>query len=147
MDKAVEIIAESVPNQEHANQLLEKLVDAADSKAVFSEPIESGDYKVITAAEVSVGLGFGYGGGGGYSDDLGEEGDETTPKGIGVGSGGGGGGVTMSRPVAAIEIGPHGVRIEPIVDPTKIALAFFTTLVTMFTLMGKMRRDQRKSLR
>jgi uncharacterized spore protein YtfJ len=143
MDKAVEIIAESVPNQEHANQLMEKLFDTAGSKAVFSEPIESGDYKVITAAEVSVGLGFGYGGGGGYSDDIGEEGDENTPKGIGVGSGGGGGGMTMSRPVAAIEIGPHGVRIEPIVDPTKIALAFFTTLVSMFTLMAKMRRAQR----
>ena len=147
MDKAVEIIAESVPNQEHANQLLEKLVDAADSKAVFSEPIESGDYKVITAAEVSVGLGFGYGGGGGYSDNIEEEGDETAPTGIGVGSGGGGGGMTISRPVAAIEIGPHGVRIEPIVDPTKIALAFFATLLSMFTLVSKMRRAQRKSLR
>ncbi|GMQ79158.1 MAG: hypothetical protein BMS9Abin02_1718 [Anaerolineae bacterium] len=147
MDKAVEVIAESVPNQEHANQLMEKLFDAAGSKAVFSEPIESGDYKVITAAEVSVGLGFGYGGGGGYSDDFGEEGDENAPKGIGVGSGGGGGGMTTSRPVAAIEIGPHGVRIEPIVDPTKIALAFFTTLVSMFALMAKMKRAQRKSLR
>jgi uncharacterized spore protein YtfJ len=147
MDKAVEIIAESVPNQEHANQLMEKLFDAAGSKEVFSEPIESGDYKIITAAEVSVGLGFGYGGGGGYSDDIGAEGDETSSGGIGVGSGGGGGGMTMSRPVAAIEIGPHGVRIEPIVDPTKIALAFFTTLVSMFTLMGKMRRAQIKSLR
>ena len=147
MNKAVEMINESIPNQEKANELMEKLVVAADSKAVFSEPVESGDYKVITAAEVSVGLGFGYGGGGGFGDDMEAEGDETIPKGVGVGAGGGGGGMTMSRPVAAIEIGPNGVRIEPIVDPTKIALAFFTTLISMFALMGKMRRARRKGLR
>ena len=147
MSKDLEIIAESVPSQEKANELLERLADAADAKAVFSEPVESGDYKVITAAEVSVGLGFGYGGGGGFGDDMSTEGDETTAKGVGIGSGGGGGGMTMARPVAAIEIGPHGVRIEPIVDPTKIALAFFTTLVSMFALMSKMKRARRKGLR
>ena len=147
MNKAVEIIAESVPSQERANELLEKLADAADSKAVFSEPVESGDYKVITAAEVSVGLGYGYGGGGGFGDEMGSEDDEIAPKGLGIGAGGGGGGMTMSRPVAVIEIGPHGVRIEPIIDPTKIALAFFTTLVSMFALMGKMRKARRKGMR
>ncbi len=146
MKKDLEIIAESVPSQKRANELLEKLADAADSKAVFSEPVESGDYKVITAAEVSVGLGFGYGGGGGFGDEMGSEEEETATKGVGIGSGGGGGGMAMSRPVAVIEIGPHGVRIEPIIDPTKIALAFFTTLVSMFALMGKMKRARKKGL-
>ena len=147
MNKDLEIIAESVPSQKRANELLAKLSDAADSKAVFSEPVESGDYKVITAAEVSVGLGFGYGGGGGYGDEIGSEDEESTTKGVGIGSGGGGGGMAMSRPVAVIEIGPHGVRIEPIMDPTKIALAFFTTLVSMFALMAKMKRARKKGLR
>ena len=147
MNNGIEIIAESVPSQDKANELLEKLAAAADSKAVFSEPVESGDYKVITAAEVTVGLGFGYGGGGAVGNVMGVEGEDTPTDNVGIGGGGGGGGMTMSRPVAAIEIGPHGVRIEPIVDPTKIALAFFTTLVSMFALMGKMRRARRKPLR
>ena len=147
MNKGIEIITESVPSQDKANELLEKLAGAADSKAVFSEPVESGDYKVITAAEVTVGLGFGYGGGGAVGNVMGVEGEDTPTDNVGIGGGGGGGGMTMSRPVAAIEIGPHGVRIEPIVDPTKIALAFFTTLVSMFALMGKMRRARRKPLR
>jgi uncharacterized spore protein YtfJ len=149
MSKPIEIISENIPNQERANDLLEKLIDAGQSKAVFSEPVEAGEYKVITAAEVSVGLGFGYGGGGGYGDMSGsddsaakEDGEPT----VGLGAGGGGGGASVSRPVAAIEIGPHGVRVEPIIDPTKVVVAFFTTLVSMFAMMGRMRRIRKRGI-
>jgi hypothetical protein len=48
----------------------------------------------------------------------------------------------LSRPVAAIIISPGGVRVEPIVDVTKIVLAVFTTLgfiATMFTRMSRRR--------
>ncbi len=58
----------------------------------------------------------------------------------GSGGGGGGGGSTLARPVAAISIGPDGVHVEPIVDPTKIAIAMFTAVGAIFMSLGKMRR-------
>ena len=61
-------------------------------------------------------------------------------KSIAFGSGGGGGGFVASRPVAVVEVGPHGVRVEPIVDPTKIAIAFFTTIISIFAMGAKMKR-------
>ena len=143
MSKAIDLISEKVPNQERANELMKKLIDAGQTKTVFSEPVEAGEYKVITAAEISVAMGYGYGGGGGVGQMAGAKTEEETPEGeqnYGVGGGGGGGGATLSRPVAAIEIGPHGVRVEPIIDPTKIVVAFFTTLVSMFAMMARMRR-------
>jgi len=63
---------------------------------------------------------------------------------VGAGGGGGGGGAALGRPVAAIEIGPQGVRVEPIVDPTKIAIAFFSTIVSMIAMIGRMRRASKR---
>jgi hypothetical protein len=40
--------------------------------------------------------------------------------------------------VAAIVISPAGVRVEPIVDVTKIALAVFTTLGFMTAMIARM---------
>jgi uncharacterized spore protein YtfJ len=145
--EGVKIIAKAIPDQESGNKLLEKLLDKTNARAVFNEPIEVGEYKVITAAEVTIGLGFGYGGGGGIDNPetekkLNEDNIRSSKDGsFGYGGGGGGGGGAVARPVAAIEIGPHGVRVEPIVDPTKIALAFFTTLLSMFTMFRRMRKD------
>jgi uncharacterized spore protein YtfJ len=143
MSKYVEIFAEKIPNPEDAFGLMDKLFETASPASVYSAPIEAGEYKVITASEVSVGLGYGYGGGGGFGDDAaaGEEGSGEQSGGIGTGGGGGGG--SLGRPVAAIEIGPNGVRVEPIVDPTKIAIAFFTTLLSIFAMMGKVKRSRR----
>ena len=62
--------------------------------------------------------------------------------GEGYGGGGGGGGFSAGRPVAAIIVEPEGVRIEPIVDPTKIALAFFTVLGSIFWMGYRMRRGK-----
>jgi uncharacterized spore protein YtfJ len=39
---------------------------------------------------------------------------------------GGGGGGSLGRPIAAIVIGPNGVKVRPIVDATKLALAAIT---------------------
>ena len=147
MTKMVEVISESIPNQEEGNKLLEKLVAVASPEAVFGDPVEAGEYKVITASEVSVAMGMGYGGGGALdtrAKNSDEEMDKPDNPAMGVGSGGGGGGVSAARPVAAIEIGPHGIRVEPIVDPTKIALAFFTTLLSIFVMGSKMRRKMRR---
>jgi len=138
MEGTVQLIRESVPNQERANQLMGRLFAATKPDAVFGEPVTQGAYTVITASELSIGLGYGFGGGVSLESDSDEE-SEDEP-GADFGSGGGGGGGATARPVAAIEIGPNGVRVEPIVDPTKISIAFFTAIGSMFMMLLKMRR-------
>lgn len=138
MDGTVQLVRDSVPNQERANELMGRLFAAARPDAVFAEPVTQGAYTVINASELSIGMGYGFGGGGSLEaeatkEDVGEPGAD-------FGSGGGGGGGATARPVAAIEIGPNGVRVEPIVDPTKISIAFFTALGSMFMMLLKMRK-------
>lgn len=112
---------------------MDKLLSAGSVEAVYGPPIQEGEYVIIPAAEVLSIAGFGLGSGGG-SQAVGEH--ENT----GNGGGGGGGGRVLSRPVAAIVISPTGVRVEPIVDVTKIVLAMFTTvgfMAAMFSRMSK----------
>jgi uncharacterized spore protein YtfJ len=114
---------ERISDPGKAAEVVGKLADVADPGRVFSEPIVVGGHTIITAAEVGAGLGFGYGGGGGT--DSGAEGGKQP---MGYGMGGGGGGGSMARPVAIISIGPDGVRVEPVVDASKIAVTLFTTI-------------------
>jgi uncharacterized spore protein YtfJ len=85
---------------------------------------------------------MGYGYGSGFGGDLveGEDVDSGLALDGGGGFGSGGGGASGGRPVAAILVGPDGVRVEPIVDVTKLGLAFFTTLGAMFLMLSKMRQ-------
>jgi uncharacterized spore protein YtfJ len=152
------IVATAVKNQEQAAKLVEKLFAVAQPGAVYGEPVTIGEHTVIAASEVKVGMGFGFGGGGaaGIEAAEGEVGGlsrgrsrsetglskERQGEGEGVGFGGGGG-VSGGRPVAVISIGPKGVQVEPVMDPTKIALAFFTTLGSMFFMLSKMRKASR----
>jgi uncharacterized spore protein YtfJ len=46
---------------EQAPKMLEKFFAAAQPGAVFGQPVESGSYTIITAAEVTSGGGFGVG--------------------------------------------------------------------------------------
>lgn len=98
---------------------MERLVAVAQPGTVFGEPTASGDHTVIMASEVSVAMGLGFG------------------------LGGGGGGVASGRPVAVISVGPDGVQVRPVVDPTKIALAALTTLGAMLMMLGRMRSASR----
>lgn len=118
-----------IPSETTAIDAITKLFDVYQPGVVFSEPHTVGDTTVITASEVYVGMGLGFGGGSG--DDGGAS-----------GGGGGGGGGSAGRPVAAIIVTPKGVQVEPIVDVTKIALAFFTTLGAMFMAWRAMRRQR-----
>jgi len=132
-------------SQERAAQVVEKLFDVAQPGSVYAEPVTVGDHTLITASEVSVGMGFGLGFGGGEgrstpSQEMSEEESEPGGEGTGMGGGGGGGGASLARPVAVISVGPEGVQVEPVVDPTKIAIALFTTLGTMFFMLSRMRR-------
>ncbi|MCC6603747.1 MAG: hypothetical protein IT327_11080 [Anaerolineae bacterium] len=129
------LILESIPDQKSANELMGRLFDVTRPDAVFSQPVTVGDHTIINASEYSAGLGMGYGGGGGTGPNP----DEPEHQANGFGGGGGGGGATMSRPVAAIIISPGGVRVEPIVDVTKIAITMFTALGAMAMALRKMK--------
>jgi len=149
-EKFNEVVVTAVKNQEQAAELVEKLFDVAQPGAVYGEPVTVGEHTVITASEVSVSMGFGYGIGGGTGAESaeGEAVSEDEPQGEkgearGFGGGGGGGGVSMGRPVAVISIGAEGVQVEPVVDATKIALAFFTMLGSMLIMLGKMLKASR----
>ena len=106
-------------------------LSAADVEAVYGPPVSQGENIVIPAAEVLSIAGFGLGSGSGSAGSA-------DPEKGGSGGGGGGGGRVLARPVAAIVISPRGVRIEPIVDVTKIAVAVFTTLGFMAAMLNRM---------
>jgi uncharacterized spore protein YtfJ len=115
--------AETSPSHHELDKLFDKVLAAAQPSAVFSPPVVSGAYTLITASEVMAGGGLGFGTGTGPTSTPQVNGKATTAGGIAQGSGGGGGGGSYGRPIAAILIGPDGVKIQPIADATKIALA------------------------
>jgi uncharacterized spore protein YtfJ len=118
---------------------MDHFLSAASVEAVYAEPIRQGETIVIPAAEVLSFAGFGLGAG---SGPQASEGVGST----GSGTGGGGGGRVLARPVAAIVISPAGVRVEPIVDVTKIGLAAITTLGFMLGMLSRMKRTRRPRL-
>ncbi len=103
---------------DQAEHTLDRFLDVAGVDKVFGEPIRQGDTTIVPAAEVLTGMGFGFGFG------RGSDGGEN-PKHEG-GGGGGGGGSVLARPVAVVVASPQGVRVEPVVDVTKVALAALT---------------------
>ena len=111
---------------------LDKFLKAANVEAVYGPPTSQNENTVIPTAEVLSIVGFGLGSGGGSQGTVENENR-------GSGGGGGGGGRVLARPVAAIVISPTGVRVEPIVDVTKIVLAVFTTLGFMTALLTRMK--------
>jgi uncharacterized spore protein YtfJ len=117
---------------------MERFMDTASVDLVYGEPVEHGDTMIIPTAEILVGLGFGAGYGGGSSPKQEEEGE-----GYGEGGGGGGGGRTFSRPVAIVVSSPEGVRVEPVVDITKIALGFLTAAGFMTGMILRMLSPKR----
>ena len=112
---------------------MEEFLAAADVRVVYGEPIEHDDTMIIPTAEVLCGLGFGVGSGTGTSSE--QNSDKPSQ---GSGSGGGGGGRILSRPVAVVIASPEGVRVEPVVDVTKIGLAALTAVGFMVGMMFRM---------
>ena len=130
--------------------LIGRLFRVAEPGAVYSEPIVSGERTVIITSELSMSIGAG-GGFGASSEPAANPGSAGTEAVAGAdaagaahkedsGGGGGGGGFSFGRPVAAVIIEPSGVRVEPIVDPTKLGIALFTTLGAMFFAWTSLRR-------
>lgn len=126
-----------VTGQEHATELLNRLMSTARSESVFGHPIEKDGVTVITASEVSVGLGVGFGYGGG-AVPAGETDEEQETE--GAGGGGGGGGFAGARPVAVIIIKEDRVSVEPVVDPTKLGLAALTMVTAFVATVGRVLR-------
>ncbi|MHB0877141.1 MAG: hypothetical protein ACYC5O_13980 [Anaerolineae bacterium] len=108
-------------------------LDSASVERVYGEPVVHGETLVIPAAEVMVGLGFGLGSG--YGPAAEGEGNGRSP--MGGGGGGGGGGRTFARPVALVVMGPQGVKVKPVVDPTKIVLAALATFGFMMAMIAR----------
>ncbi len=112
-------------------RVLSQLVTTARVDTIFGQPVERGDTTVIPCSEIAAGVGMGSG-----SGPAGAEGKQT-----GGGSGGGGG--VRGRPVAAIVISREGVRVEPILDLTRVALATFTTAAFILYWTGRLIRTSR----
>jgi uncharacterized spore protein YtfJ len=131
---------------------MDRLLDTGSVDMVYGVPIEHGDTLIIPCSEsltvLGMGAGSGYGRGPTKPGEAGNENAETS-EGEGAGGGGGGGGRTFARPVAVIVASPEGVRVEPIVDVTKLALAALTAVGMMGTFMFRMSSSRRalRSLR
>jgi uncharacterized spore protein YtfJ len=126
------------PSLDTIEQVMDSLHAAASVEAVYGAPVKQRDTLIIPAAEVIAVSGFGVGQGFGGGDD--EEGS-------GAGGGGGGGGSAFARPVAVIIISPEGVRVDPVFDMTKIALAGITLAaftVGMLVRLGQVQSKFRK---
>lgn len=99
-------------NVQRLFDIVEDLRRKANVNAAFGKPVTSEGRAVIPVAEVAYGFGLGFG-----SGTSGEESEETE------GEGGGGGGGVRARPLGVIEVTPERVRVEPVVDEQKIAMA------------------------
>lgn len=131
-DTAIEPVEDATV--EKMSAILEQFVETASVDAVYGPPIQHGETLVVPAAEVLCAMGFGMGSGSGSGEN-----NES-----GGGGGGGGGGRVLSRPVAAIIIENNQVRVEPVVDVTKIALGLFTTLGFIASMAWRMKRSRLK---
>jgi uncharacterized spore protein YtfJ len=127
------------------NDLNKRLLEVAQPKAVYGEPITQGEYVILPAAEVFVATGVAYGfatGGGGPKKRTAkvESEEGNTDSQLKGGGGGGSGGTANGRPVAVISVGPQGVEVKPVVDVTKIGLALLTTLGSMGLMFLRLKR-------
>ncbi len=127
----VDLEASAEASLSAVQETMDRFLEVADVKSVYGQPVEHGDTIVIPAAEVLCGMAFGAGYGYGKSNDPEEQNQ-------GSGGGGGGGGRTFSRPVAVIIASPEGVRIDPVIDITKLGLAGLTALGFMLSVLARM---------
>lgn len=114
---------------------IEKFLSAATIDVVYGKPIKNGDALIIPTAEVLSGMGFGVAYGSGPT---------SSEQNQGSGGGGGGGGRVLSRPVAVVIASPEGVRVEPVLDLTKIGIAALTTAGFIFGMFMRMMRGPRQ---
>jgi len=126
------------PPTDRVADVLARLLGAADVRRAYGEPLVVGDRTILPAAEVLAVAGFGMGSGAGVRSAS--EGERR-----GGGGGGGGGGRVLSRAVAVVEVSPDGIRVRPVFDATKIALAALTAAGFVLSAWGRMSRAPERS--
>jgi uncharacterized spore protein YtfJ len=126
-----------------AREMFGQLLEVTKPNAVFGSPIQQGPYAIITASELVLGVGGGYGGGGGPDASAGEEEDTAVNGGVGIG----GGGLARARPVATISVGPDGVAVTPVIDTTKLGIAFLSSLAAILVTALRVRSVLRSATR
>ena len=99
---------------------LSTIPEESGASACFGAPVERDGHTIIPVARVAFGYGAGFGRGAGTGRRHSDEGGPTE---AGEGEGGGGGGGGSSTPVAIIDMSPTEVRIEPIIDQTRISVS------------------------
>lgn len=114
-------------------ELIGRLLAASEAEAIYGNPVQKGDYTLITASELVVGMGVGNGGG--YGPGTVGDPMEVAQSG---GFGSGGGGFSHARPVATIAIGPEGVSVTPVLDATKLGITFLTTLAAILLALFRL---------
>jgi uncharacterized spore protein YtfJ len=139
------LISSSDRTQEQLVEAMRGIFSAARPGVVYSDPVQVGEHTIITASEVISGGGFGFGRGIGTAPEREDEiPSDQANAGTGAGGGGGGGGGSSSRPVAVIQVGPDGVKVQPVVDVTKIGLAALTMWATVVPLVVRLARAGRR---
>lgn len=135
MDEKTEQVMEQAAQASAETQaLIGRLLEVAEPDAIYSNRIQEGNYTVITASELVVGMGVGSGGGFG----PGTMAEDSEPMESG-GYGSGGGGFSHARPVATITVGPDGVTVTPIIDTTKLGIAFLTSMAAVLLTLIRIR--------
>ena len=109
-------VGESTSVRTTINDGLDRLMNVSADR-VYAEPVRVGERVVIPAAAIEFTGGFGFG-----TDDA------------EIAGGGGAGGHKRGRPVAIIEAEPGGVRIRPVIDYTRVALALVAAAITIWRL-------------
>ena len=122
---------------------MDSLFDAARPDSAFAAPLTIDGRTIIGATEALLFAGAGAGGAAGQPQADEKPAVQTDGSGFGVGAGGGG--AAYSRPVAVVIIDPNGVRVEPVVDATKIGLAALTVLGSTLFMLGRLWSMNRKS--
>ena len=112
-------------------ETLETFLETADVNKVYAKAVEHEGSIIIPAAEVVPGW---------VLVPVMALAVHVNEDGGGSGGGGGGGGKTFARPVAVIIADKNGVRVEPVIDPTKIALTALTAFGFIFGTIARMRR-------
>jgi len=102
---------------------LSTIPEEMGASACFGAPVERDGHTLIPVARVSFGYGVGFGRG---ANKAAPSGNGATSGEANEGEGGGGGGGGSSTPVAVIDMTASEVRIEPIVDSTRISVAGIT---------------------
>jgi len=126
---------------ENAAAMIDRIFAASRSDAVWSDPVQADGRTIITACEVAAGGGFGFGFG---RKPQSESGPTNSDSSVPESGGGGGGGGSSGRPVAMVIAGPEGVRVQPVVDVTKIALLALTTWGALVPILAGLKRATRK---